>query len=264
MRSDWDWNVEWYGAATHNTKVSCCWLCSAKPDTWKTLNSQEIKDMSLTKAAWFETLAQRDKKTNPLFHLPGVTNWTLFPDCMHVCDEGCAALAAGQILWEILPQYPASNKEERAKLLWEHIQQIYKDSKWPGDKRWPKLSVKDFKKDGKAHELDVKAAQCRHFIPLLETLTRENGFHSGSKRRIAIHNVAKYCGRMYDALSFLQSWLPGKTTGVFVWLSFPSIVPFGYSGGSQLKEEFCPPLSWAHVRALMTDGHQDVQAVHYK
>ena len=57
-----------------------------------------------------------------------------------------------------------------------------------------------FKKDGKAPELDVKAAQCRHFIPLLETLTRENGFQSGSKRQIAIHNVAKYCGRMFDSL----------------------------------------------------------------
>ena len=200
MRSDWDWNVKWYGAATHNTKVSCCWLCSAKPDTWKALSSQERKDMSLTKAAWFEILAQRGKKINPLFHLPGVTNWTLFPDWMHVCDEGCAALAAGQTLWEILPQYPASNKDERAKLLWEHIQQIYEASKWPGNKRLPKLSLKDFKKDGKAPELDVKAAQCRHFIPVLESLTRENGFHIGTKRQIAIHNVAKYCGKMYAAL----------------------------------------------------------------
>ena len=94
MRSDWDWNVKWYGAATHNTKVSCCWLCSAKPDTWKALSDQERKDMSLTKAAWFETLAQRGKKTNPLFDLPGVTNWTLFPDWMHVADEGV-------LLWQL-------------------------------------------------------------------------------------------------------------------------------------------------------------------
>ena len=43
-------------------------------------------------------------------------------------------------------------------------------------------------------------------------------------------------------------------------LSFPSIVPFDVE--FPLKEEFCPPLSWTHIRALMTDGHQDVQAVH--
>ena len=46
----------------------------------------------------------------------------------------------------------------------------------------------------------MKAAACRHFIPILEILTRENGLHTGTKRQLAIHNVAKYCGRMYLAL----------------------------------------------------------------
>ena len=35
-------------------------------------------------------------------------------------------------------------------------------------------------------------------------------------------------------------WLPGETTGVFVWLRFLSIVLFGHSGGSQLKEILSP------------------------
>ena len=101
---------------------------------------------------------------------------------MHVADEGCGALAAGQILWEILSCYDHTNQEGRVALLWEHINKIYEASNWPGDKKLPKLTLKDIKKPGKAAELDVKAAQCRHFIPILEILTPENGLHTGTKR----------------------------------------------------------------------------------
>ena len=200
MRSDWDWNMKWYGAPAPNQTTGCCWLCAAKPGTWKTLSNQERKDMSQTKAEWFESLATRKKTPNPIFHLPGVTNWTILPDWMHVADEGCGALAAGQILWEVLSCYDHSNQEGRVALLWEHITKIYEASSWPGDKKITKLTLKDIKKPGKAAELDVKAAECRHFIPILEILTRENGLHTGTKRQLAIHNVAKYCGRMYLAL----------------------------------------------------------------
>ena len=148
----------------------------------------------------FAGLEARNKTPNPLFHLPGVSNWTVLPDWMHVADEGVGALAAGQILFELLPHYPASNQEDRAALLWQHIKAIYGAGNWPGDKQLPKLSLRDIKKPGKAPELAVKAAQCRHFIPVLEVLTREKGFNHGSNRQKAIYNVAKYCGKMYQAL----------------------------------------------------------------
>ena len=100
----------------------------------------------------------------------------------------------------ILDDMNHSNQEGRVALLWEHITKIYEASSWPGDKKITKLTLKDITKPGKAAELDVKAAECRHFIPILEILTRENGLHTGTKRQLAIHNVAKYCGRMYLAL----------------------------------------------------------------
>ena len=84
--------------------------------------------MSMTKAEWFENLASRNKTPNPIFHLPGVTNWTILPDWMHVADEGCGALAAGQILWEILSGYEHTNQECRVACLWEHINKIYEAS----------------------------------------------------------------------------------------------------------------------------------------
>ena len=67
-------------------------------------------------------------------------------------------------------------------------------------KKLPKLTLKDIKKPGKAAELDVKAAQCRHFVPVAAILTEEKGFKTGTPRQKAIHNVAKYCAKMYAAL----------------------------------------------------------------
>ena len=67
-------------------------------------------------------------------------------------------------------------------------------------KKLPKLSLKDFKKLGKAAELDVKVTQCRHFVPILPILTKDHNFHQGTRRQQAIHNVANYCAKMYLAL----------------------------------------------------------------
>ena len=141
VRSECDWNMKWYGAPATNQTSG--WLCAAKPGTWKALSKQERKDMSLTRAEWFENLASRNKTPNPIFHLPGVTNWTILPDWMHVADEGCGALAAGQILWEILSGYDHTNQEGRVACLCEHINKIYEASNWPGEKKLPKLTLKE-------------------------------------------------------------------------------------------------------------------------
>lgn len=119
---------------------------------------------------------------------------------MHVCDEGVGSLAAGQVLWALLPNYPANNQEARSGLMWEHIKKIYDELDYPACKRLSKLSLKDFKKTKKAPELDSKAAACRHFIPVLETLAIQNGYKDGCSLHKAVYNVARYVSRMYLAL----------------------------------------------------------------
>lgn len=200
MRSDWDWNCKYYQAPQWNVNAGCCWLCSVKPEAWKGLKPEERQSLSLTKAAFLAAAEARGRIPSPLFQLPAVSNWTMLPDWMHVVDEGVGSLAAGQILWELLPRYPAPQQEARVGLLWQHIQDVYQASNWPGEKRLPKLTLKDIKKPGKAAELDVKAAQCRYFVPLLEILTREKQFHMGTNRQKGIYNVAKFLGKMYEAL----------------------------------------------------------------
>ena len=95
------------------------------------------------------------------------------------------ALAAGQILWEVLDCYPAANQEARNGLLWKHIEKIYEDTNTPQSQRLAKQNLKDYKKPNKAAELDVKAAACPHFVPVLPRLTSENEFNSGTNKQKA-------------------------------------------------------------------------------
>ena len=100
MRSDWDWNSKYYSCPSPNQKIGMCWMCTAKPDAWKAMSKKEREEAAWTEESWQENVLARERTINPLFHLPGISvQHTLKPDWMHVVDEGCAALAAGQILW---------------------------------------------------------------------------------------------------------------------------------------------------------------------
>ena len=43
LRSDWDWNSKYYAAPYPNQKPGMCWMCTAKPDTWKAMCKQDMK-----------------------------------------------------------------------------------------------------------------------------------------------------------------------------------------------------------------------------
>ena len=116
MRGDWDWNSKWYGAPTYNELTGMRWLCKAKPAEWRAMTSEERKSKSLQKAEWVEALKHRKKAVSPLFALPGISNASMKPDWMHVADEGCCALAAGQVLSELLSKCEGSTKEKRAQM----------------------------------------------------------------------------------------------------------------------------------------------------
>lgn len=137
-------------------------------------------DQSLDKAAFLELLRERGKEMNPLFQLPNVSNDTMMPDWMHCVDEGVGAMAAGQVLKELLPFYPGSNQDERCANLWQHIQDLYQEKGWPASRRLKKLTLKDIVKPKKAAELDCKAHEVRHFCPLLECLCKAKCLHEGT------------------------------------------------------------------------------------
>ena len=201
IRSDWDWNCKYFGAGQWNEKKGMCWLCQATPDNWREMSQSMARvEKSLDKAAYLAFLEDRDKSINPLFQLPNVSNKTLMPDWMHVCDEGCLAVAAGQILKELLPCFPGTSQDERCANLWQEIQKMYEERGWPACKRLKKLTLKDIVKPKKVPELDGKAHEVRHFCPLLEPLCKRQCLHEGTWHQKALYKVSKYCSHMYDSL----------------------------------------------------------------
>ena len=58
-----------------------------------------------------------ERKKCHLFALPGISNASMKPDWMHVADERSCALAAGQVLSELLSKCEGSAKEKRAQTL---------------------------------------------------------------------------------------------------------------------------------------------------
>ena len=165
-----------------------------------TCQAWKRQEQSLNKAAFLDFLEERGKEVNPLFTLPNLSNQTLMPDWMHACDEGTGALAAGQILKELLPFYEGNNADERCSSLWDHIQELYVAEAWPSDRRLKKLTMKDIVKPKKVPELDGKAHEVRHFCPLLESLCKAKGLDEGDLHQRAVYKLAKYCSNMYECL----------------------------------------------------------------
>ena len=77
-----------------------------------------------------EALKHRKKAVSPLFALPGISNASMKPDWMHVADEGCCALAAGQVLSGLLSKCEGSAKEKGARTLWTELQALYEKLKF--------------------------------------------------------------------------------------------------------------------------------------
>ena len=60
-----------------------------------------------------------------IFALPGISNASMKPDWMHVANEGSCALAAGQVLSELLSKCEGSTMAKRAQTLWTELKALY-------------------------------------------------------------------------------------------------------------------------------------------
>ena len=135
-----------------------------KPAEWRAMTSEERKSKSLQE--WVEALKRRKKEVSPLFAQPGISNASAKPDWRHVADEGSCALAAGQVLSELLSKCEGSTKEKRAQTLWTELKAWYEKLKIPACRRLKRLTLKDIVKPGKAPDLDAKSAEVRDFCTL--------------------------------------------------------------------------------------------------
>ena len=131
-------------------------------------------EKTMDKDAYLTFLMDRGKSINPLFQLPNVSNGTIMPDWMHVCDEGSFAVAAGQILKELLPSFPGTSQDERCANLWQEIQKMYEERDFPGCKRLKKLTVKDIVKPKKAQFWIARPMKSGIFAPFSNHCAKDN------------------------------------------------------------------------------------------
>ena len=127
IRADWDWFQHWMGAPACSKQVVCVGCIGL-----------------------------------PLFDLPGVSNQLMFPDWMHVMDEGFGALVAGQILHYLLPFYPGNSAAKRVEKLWEHILTRQKPAEG-----WTHLQ-------GHGEAQEMKAAQRRYLCHCCQSSLKQN------------------------------------------------------------------------------------------
>ena len=264
IRSD----CKYFGAGQWNEKKGCCWLCQATPDNWREMSQSMARlEQSLDKANYLAFLEDRDKPINPLFQLPNVSNKTLMPDWMHVCDEGCLAVAAGQILKELLPSFPGTSQDERCANLWQEVQKMYDDERgWPACKRLKKLTLKDIVKPKKVPELDCKAHEVRHFCPLLEPLCKRQCLHEGNWHQKAVYKVAKYCSHMYDSLEVFNKKSLVKAGRKFISQYMALEGEVQASDGSKVRIwRSKPKLHYlAHILDLVKLGNHPKDSWNYK
>ena len=176
QRGDWDWYATWYGAPTWNANHGCCWLCSAKPGEWKALTTEERKKKSLSFEGWLQSLEDREKHAAPPFRLPGITNAAMRPDWLRVMDEGCGAMAAGQVFFELMPAYKSKNKDERLDSLWCDVKKSYDAEHVPSDVRSRKFRRNDIKRllnwKAKLLVLGISANLCWKSLPKTKAWTK--------------------------------------------------------------------------------------------
>jgi len=166
------------------------------------MGQKERKESSLSKAGFLEFVQTRDRPICPLFNLPGIAN---HPDWMQSMDEGFSQLAAGQILFELLPHYRGRNQQARVASMWEHIQSLYKVDGTAWEQRLPKLTLKDIHTPKNTPSLDCKAVHCKYFCKSLPKLTASKNFASKSLHCQAVHCLAKHIGLVYQHLDFFNA-----------------------------------------------------------
>jgi hypothetical protein len=223
-------------------------------------------DQSLDKAAYLELLRERGKEMNPLFQLPNVSNDTMMPDWMHCVDEGVGAMAAGQVLKELLPFYPGSNQDERCANLWQHIQELYQEKGWPASRRLKKLTLKDIVKPKKPPELDCKAHEVRHFCPLLECLCKAKCLHEGTPHHKAVYKVAKYCSHMYNSLENdnLQELVKAGRKFISQYMALEEAVCNWDENETKLWHSKPKFHLFAHILDLASDGNHPKDSWNYR
>ncbi|CAE7307171.1 unnamed protein product [Symbiodinium sp. CCMP2592] len=104
-------------------------------------------------------------------------DWKMFKvirlDWLHIMDLGCAADAAGNVLYHLQSKMPGSNITKRTGELYKEISQEYKNQGVASDRLATLTETMYRKEAGKAPKLKAKGAETRKLIPILDAVCRK-------------------------------------------------------------------------------------------
>ena len=176
IRGDWKFLQKLLKFPQWNSKEGLCWLCTCTHKDMCTLDTANAswRFQRLLPGEFLQRCRQQGKPICELFSLPGVSAEVIFPDWMHSGDMGVAQDVAGHLFQETLARFPGRSNEQRCARLWSFLQQWYKDSSVPADRRMQTLHLADWQRDKAPNKLRGKAAHARTLVPFLPVLARHN------------------------------------------------------------------------------------------
>ena len=201
IRADWVALKQLFQFPQQNENAGICWMCSATP--------KDIRDCSLL-ANWrtsrktamsFHKQLLLDGKTCPLWSVPGVSSHIVIVDWLHCVDIGVAADVLGNVLLELVDQYPGSDRHVRMRNLWKDISDEYARQAVPCDNRFPGLRLKSFFVTSKSPKLKGKAAHIRYFVPVLDCIVQDKFPQDNIHNRTVVkcmHNLAECYSCLQD------------------------------------------------------------------
>ena len=140
------------------------------------------------------------RKNHLVFQLPGVTSWSVCFDTLHVVDnKGIGSHIAGSVLHEMVYKSgPGQSPQNNLAAVWRRAHEIYDALSVPSRLTSLQLSmINDPTKPHAAYpSLHAKAADCRHFIPVLAQIALE--MHDGTDASLHRVSMLKHLARFHQ------------------------------------------------------------------
>ena len=123
IRGDWKWLQKMFKFPAWNKGTGFCWLCPYKLQDLSALDAASApwRFSRYSGEAFLAKMRSQGIQPSAVFHLPGVSPATVYPDWMHSGDMGVAQDVAAHTFHEVLPSLPGDTAKNCTDALFHSI-----------------------------------------------------------------------------------------------------------------------------------------------
>ncbi|CAE7245566.1 unnamed protein product [Symbiodinium sp. CCMP2592] len=174
IRGDWKMFKDTLSLPAHNENNGCCWLCPMTPDKVHEVDLQASwRHQYFDQETFIMRCWEEHRFMSAVWQFPNFCLKVIRLDWLHIMDLGCAADAAGNVLYHLQSKMPGSNITKRTAELYKEISQEYKNQGVASDRLATLTETMYRKEAGKAPKLKAKGAETRKLIPILDAVCRK-------------------------------------------------------------------------------------------